>query len=248
MNNQTIEIGLLNRAIPYSDHDFNDEDGNIFVGTDSLRRYHTGDAYLNLAISVSIFKTMSTDIALDSFQIIGMLEGELLFDICRTGIALSLDAVSAACSQPRPSTERLQCLAESVLEVIFEYQKFIVVYTREEKNLRPEEAREIREQRKLFDHQLAELLREGDQTGEFQVSDPLLTANTIGGVVTWVSLWYSPDGKRSKLEILTHVLEMVFTIVASKKAFRPLGGSVGQLGNVPSIRSISPVGGKHDER
>tara|TARA_B100001059_G_scaffold117620_1_gene117887 strand:+ start:1099 stop:1812 length:714 start_codon:yes stop_codon:yes gene_type:complete len=175
-------------------------------------------------------------------------KGELLFDICRTGIALSLDAVNAACSQPRSSTERLQCLAESVLEVIFEYQKFIVVYTREEKNLRPEEAREVREQRKLFDHQLAELLREGDQAGEFQVSDPLLTANTIGGAVTWVALWYSPDGKRSKLEILTHVLEMIFTIVASKTALRPLGDSAGQLGNASSIRSISPVRGKPDER
>jgi len=174
-------------------------------------------------------------------------KGELLFDICRTGIALSLDAVNAACSHPRSFTERLQCLAESVLEVIFEYQKFIVVYTREEKNLRLEEAREIREQRKLFDHQLAELLREGDQAGEFQVSDPLLTANTIGGVVTWVALWYSPDGKRSKLEILSHVLEMIFTIVASKKALRPLGDSAGQVGNVPSIRPISPVGGNSDE-
>ena len=174
-------------------------------------------------------------------------KGELLFDICRTGIALSLDAVNAACSHPRSSTERLQCLAESVLEVIFEYQKFIVVYTREEKNLRPEEAREIREQRKLFDHQLAELLREGDQTGEFQVSDPLLTANTIGGVVTWVALWYSPDGKRSKLEILTHILEMIFTIVASKKALRPLGGPTGQIESLSSIRFISPVGGKPDE-
>ena len=174
-------------------------------------------------------------------------KGELLFDICRSGIALSLDAVSAACSQPRSSAERLQCLAESVLEVIFEYQKFIVVYAREEKNLRAEEAREIREQRKLFDHQLAELLREGDQTGEFQVSDPLLTANTIGGVVTWVALWYSPDGKRSKLEILTHILEMIFTIVASKKALRPLGGPSGQLESLSSIRSISTVGGKPDE-
>ena len=174
-------------------------------------------------------------------------KGELLFDICRTGIALSLDAVSAACSQPRPSTERLQCLAESVLEVIFEYQKFIVVYAREEKNLRAEEARQIREQRKLFDHQLAELLREGDQTGEFQVSDPLLTANTIGGVVTWVALWYSPDGKRSKLEILAHILEMIFTIVASKKARRPLGGPTCQLESLSSIRSISSVGGKPDE-
>ena len=175
-------------------------------------------------------------------------KGELLFDICRTGIALSLDAVSAACSQPRSATERLQGLAESVLEVIFEHQKFIVVYTREEKNLRPEEAREIREQRKLFDHQLAELLREGAQTGEFQVSDPLLTANTIGGVVTWVALWYSPDGKRSKLEILTHIFEMIFTIVASKKALRPLGGPTGQLEHLSSIRSISPVGGNPDER
>ena len=175
-------------------------------------------------------------------------KGELLFDICRTGIALSLDAVSAACSQPRSSTERLQCLAESVLEVIFEYQKSIVVYAREEKNLRDEQAREIREQRKLFDHQLAELLREGDRTGDFQVSDPLLTANTIGGVVTWVALWYSPDGKRTKLEILSHILEMIFTIVASKKAFCPLGGPTGQLESPSPIRSISPVGGKLDER
>ena len=175
-------------------------------------------------------------------------KGELLFDICRTGIALSLDAVSAACSQPRSATERLKGLAESVLEVIFEHQKFIVVYTREEKNLRLDEAREIREQRKLFDHQLAELLREGDRTGEFQVSDSLLTANTIGGVVTWVALWYSPDGKRSKLEILTHILEMIFTIVASKKALRPLGGPTGQLEHLSSIRSISPVGGNPDER
>ena len=146
-------------------------------------------------------------------------KGELLYEICRTGIALSLDAVSAACAQPRSATERLQGLAESVLGVIFEYQKFIVVYTREEKNLRPEEAREIREQRKLFDHQLAELLREGDQTGEFKISDPLLTANTIGGVVTWIALWYSPDGKRSKLEILTHTLEMISTVVAPKNRF-----------------------------
>ena len=114
--------------------------------------------------------------------------------------------------------------------------------------MRAEEAREIREQRKLFDHQLAELLREGDRAGEFQVSDPLLTANTIGGVVTWAALWYSPDGKRSKLEILTHIVEMIFTIVASKKAIRPLGGQTGQLESLSYIRSISPVGGKPNER
>ena len=174
-------------------------------------------------------------------------KGELLYEICRTGIALSLDAVSAACAQRRSATERLQGLAESVLGVIFEYQKFIVVYTREEKNLRPEEAREIREQRKLFDHQLAELLREGDQTGEFKISDPLLTANTIGGVVTWIALWYSPDGKRSKLEILTHTLEMISTVVAPKKPFHPLNNRPQQPVPYSGVASISAKRGKADE-
>ena len=76
-------------------------------------------------------------------------KGELLYDICRTGIALSLEAVNAACTQARSCAESLHGLVESVLEVIFEHQKFIVVYAREEKNLRPDEARAIREQRKL---------------------------------------------------------------------------------------------------
>jgi AcrR family transcriptional regulator len=174
-------------------------------------------------------------------------KGELLYEICRTGIALSLDAVSAACAQPRSATERLQGLAESVLGVIFEYQKFIVVYTREEKNLRPEEAREIREQRKLFDHQLAELLREGDQTGEFKISDPLLTANTIGGVITWIALWYSSDGKRSKLAILTHTLEMISTIVAASQPLHSRSVLPEQPANLSAIKSGIAKRGGADE-
>ena len=174
-------------------------------------------------------------------------KGELLYDICRTGIALSLEAVRASCAQGKSCSEKLQGLAESVLEVIFEHQKFIVVYTREEKNLQSGEARAIRDQRKLFDHQLAELLREGDQAGEFQVSDPLLTANTIGGVVTWIALWYSPDGKRSKLEILTHTLEMISTVVAPKKPFHLLNNRPQQPVPYSGVASISAKRGKADE-
>lgn len=174
-------------------------------------------------------------------------KGELLYDICRTGIALSLEAVNAACKQARSCAERLHGLVESVLEVIFEHQKFIVVYTREEKNLQPDEARAIREQRKLFDHQLAELLREGDQAAEFQVSDPLLTANTIGGIVTWIALWYSPEGKRSKDEVLAHALEIIFVIVAPKKVLQTSSKSPQQTVQFPGIASIGTKRGKVDE-
>jgi len=140
-------------------------------------------------------------------------KSEILFDICRTGIALSLEAMDLATGSNRSPGERLRLLVERVLRIIIDYQEYIVVYVREEKNLDPVQAREIREQRSLFDHRLAALLKEGHANGEFIIHDPVLTATTIGGMMTWVSLWYSPGGKRTELEILSHVMAMIEAVV-----------------------------------
>jgi hypothetical protein len=32
-------------------------------------------------------------------------------------------------------------------------------------------------------------------------------------MMTWVSLWYSPGGKRTELEILSHVMAMIEAVV-----------------------------------
>ena len=140
-------------------------------------------------------------------------KSELLFDICRTGIALSLDAMDFATGSDRSAAEQLRLLVERVLRIIIDYQEYIVVYVREEKNLDPAQARRIREQRSLFDHRLAELLKEGHASGDFVIHDPVLTATTIGGMMTWVSLWYSPGGKRTELEILSHAMSMIEAVV-----------------------------------
>lgn len=140
-------------------------------------------------------------------------KSELLFDICRTGITLSLEAVDRASTGRKSATELLRQLVELVLEIIFDYQEYIVVYEREEKNLEPKQARDIRELRKLFDHKLAAILRRGHRSGEFVVKDAGLTATTIGGMITWVSFWYSPTGKRTEHDIVTHILDMVEAVV-----------------------------------
>lgn len=140
-------------------------------------------------------------------------KSELLFDICRTGIALSLEAMDQATGGDRSPAERLRLLVERVLRIIIDYQEYIVVYVREEKNLDQAQARQIREQRSLFDHRLAALLKEGHDSGDFDIHDPVLTATTIGGMMTWVSLWYSPDGRRTELEILSHVMSMIEAVV-----------------------------------
>ena len=140
-------------------------------------------------------------------------KGELLFDICKTGISLSLEAVEQAVVLRATSLQRLVALIESVLRIIFDYQEFIVVYTREEKHLDGAQARAIRELRSAFDHKLGTLLAEGDLADELSVEDPVLTATTIGGIMTWVSLWYSPSGKRTQVEITTHIKEMILRLV-----------------------------------
>jgi AcrR family transcriptional regulator len=140
-------------------------------------------------------------------------KSELLFDICRTGISLSLDAMDRAHEGQLSPAERLRLLVDRVMRIIFDYQEYIVVYVREEKNLDAGLARQIREQRNLFDHRLAELLKAGHRAGEFVIRDPVLTATTIGGMMTWVAFWYSPSGKRSEVEIVSHLMAMIEAVV-----------------------------------
>jgi len=149
-------------------------------------------------------------------------KGELLFDICKTGISLSLEAVEQAVALRTTPLRRLMALTESVLKIIFDYQEFIVVYTREEKHLDRAQARAIRELRSAFDHKLGTLLAQGSAAKELSVEDPVLTATTIGGIMTWVSLWYSPSGKRTQVEITTHIKEMILRLVQASDAPKDL--------------------------
>lgn len=164
-------------------------------------------------------------------------KSDLLYDICRLGIELSLEAIQGVAALDRPPSDRLRKVVESVLAIIFEYRKFIVVYEREEKNLDGTKAREIRDLRKLFDHQLADLLSEGDRLGDFQIVDPVLTATTIGGMITWVAQWYSPEGKRSRLDITNHTLMMVEAVVRAREHKRDHEATITPVNPLHPVKS-----------
>ena len=140
-------------------------------------------------------------------------KSEILFEICRTGIELSLEAIEQAEQDNRAPRERLKLLVDKVMRIIVDNQEYIVVYEREEKNLEPELARDIRKQRSLFDHRLATILEAGSKSGDFAIRDPVMTATTISGMMTWVAFWYTPNGKWSEAEIITHVISMIEAVV-----------------------------------
>jgi AcrR family transcriptional regulator len=156
-------------------------------------------------------------------------KSELLFEICKTGIALSLEAMEAARLTHKSALERLKLIVDRIMRIIIDNQEYIVVYLREEKNLEPELARFIRDQRNLFDHRLAALLEEGHKSGEFRIKDPVLTATTIGGMMSWVAFWYSPQGKLAEAEIIAHEMAMIEALVLGSNSPGKLPG-----GGVPT--------------
>ena len=147
-------------------------------------------------------------------------KGELLYEICQTGIQLSLTVLEEALSIEGTATERLKMVAERVARIIIENQRYISVYLREEKSLDPEDARRIRDLRHQFDLQLSDLLEEGKRTSEFDIQHPSRTAIWVSGLLTWIALWYHDGGRWTATEVVMDAINMVMKMVLPGTAQR----------------------------
>jgi AcrR family transcriptional regulator len=140
-------------------------------------------------------------------------KSELLYEICQTGVSLSLSAIEPIQKMSNTSSEKLKLAVDDVVRIVVAHQEYIVVYEREEKNLDPHLSHNIRKQRRLFDHRICAILQSGCEAGEFAIRNPIMTATTISGMMTWVAFWYSPYGRWSETEITAHVMDMIMAVV-----------------------------------
>jgi AcrR family transcriptional regulator len=144
-------------------------------------------------------------------------KAEILREISERGIRLSLAALDDALATGGTPTARLKLTVDQVTSLIIENQEYIVVYQREEKNLEPAVARDIRKMRKAFDDKIEALLAEGAARGEFAVEDAAFTALSISGLMSWTANWYVPGGRRPPSEVVVLTLHMVMKMVAPGK-------------------------------
>ena len=140
-------------------------------------------------------------------------KGELLYEICQTGIQLSLTVLEEALTVDGTATEQLKMVVERVARIIIENQRYISVYLREEKSLEPEDARRIRDLRHKFDLQLSDLLEKGKRTGEFDVQYATRSAIWVSGLLSWIALWYHEGGRWSATEVVMDAINMVMKMV-----------------------------------
>ena len=133
-------------------------------------------------------------------------KAELLAEICSRGIASALAALNGVLTTMTGTpAERLSEVGRRFVAAVLSNQRYIAIFSREQKNLAQEDFHRISEMRRSFDTKLVALLDEGVEAGEFQVRDTRMAALAIGGMVSWAYVWYRPDG-RLTLEQISHEL------------------------------------------
>jgi TetR/AcrR family transcriptional regulator, cholesterol catabolism regulator len=133
-------------------------------------------------------------------------KAELLAEICARGIASALAALNGVLTEMGGTpAERLAEVGRRFVAAVLNNQRYIAIFSREEKNLAPEDFHRISEMRRTFDTKLVALLDEGVAAGEFHIRDTRMAALAIGGMVSWAYVWYRPDG-RLTLEQISHEL------------------------------------------
>jgi len=147
-------------------------------------------------------------------------KSELLYEICQTGIKLSLSALEQSIAVEGTASDKLKAVVERVARIIIENQRYISIYLREEKSLDADDARRIRMMRHHFDELLGDLLEKGCKTGEFGIQNPSRAAIWVSGLLTWIALWYHEGGSWSETEVVMDALTMVMKMVAPGRPYR----------------------------
>ena len=122
-------------------------------------------------------------------------KSELLAVICAQGIQGSLKAIDQALAAQGSAADRLAAFSHDFMLSVLENRKPIVIYSREEKNLSPDDSEAIKRMRREFDHKLVGLLDQGVADGEFDIDQTTIAALAIGGIATWASVWFRPGGR-----------------------------------------------------
>jgi AcrR family transcriptional regulator len=139
-------------------------------------------------------------------------KAELLAEICSRGIASSLEAIGSTRGLCQSPAEKLALLGQRFVIAVLKSQKHIAIFTREEKNLSPDDFARISDMRREFDAKLRELLNEGIATGEFKIKDAPLAALAIGGMVSWAYVWYRPNGRLSLPELADQMSSLILSL------------------------------------
>ena len=127
----------------------------------------------------------------------------LLFELSRRGHARARDLLVAAAEQAPTPTEALRAIIGGFSRWHAEHYELGRIVQFEFRHLSPEHREAVLSLRKEIDSVVAGVLRDGVETGEFEVDDVPGTALALLSMAIDVARWYAPDVRRTPADIET---------------------------------------------
>lgn len=141
----------------------------------------------------------------------------ILAAICEVGISEALSVLEATlASDHKDYRSLLADVVRQVGRIVIDRQEYVVVYQREMKHLSAADAARILRLRHSFDHQIAELIRKGVDAGEFRRDTDSFVAVWIGGLISWIPTWYSPNGQRSAEDVVNQLVAAAMRLAGAE--------------------------------
>jgi len=132
----------------------------------------------------------------------------LLFDLMQSHMTALLDALAATNLQGDP-LQQLEQFTRFHIRYHLPRADHVFVSYMELRNLSPDNFAEIEALRRRYENALEAVLRAGENTGVFAVTDTRVTTMALIGLLTGLSNWYRTDGRLGMDTIETMYWDLV---------------------------------------
>ena len=143
-------------------------------------------------------------------------KADLLAEICQGAVDSVLSATAGVADSSDGIVARTRDFMRQFAIAVCKHQHDVTVYAREQKSLTPQGVQQLRLLRHALDARVVALLQEGVDSGHFHVGSVRIAALTIQGMVSWMYVWYRPDGTLALPDLADEIADQVLAILLKR--------------------------------
>jgi len=143
---------------------------------------------------------------------------DILVDISLRTLNRVIDTFEEVRAAGGTPTEQMRRFAARFTLDVIGNQAGSAVFFREEASIPPDVTREINALKGRFDARLGELIAQGVAAGEFRVRDPRTASLAVGGMISWIYIWYREGGRLTPAQIGEHMADYVLNLLGAAPA------------------------------
>lgn len=140
---------------------------------------------------------------------------DLLDEIVRQAADRFMAAITPIADGPGPAGERLKRAMAAHIRVVAASPEAATIFLHEWKALSPERRAAVAERRAAYEEQLARIIRQGVEAGEFRPIDEQFVRLLVLSAVNWVYQWYRPGGPLAPDEVADRFHQIVLRGIIS---------------------------------